>query len=146
MEPAEFCSDAWVDNARTILGELMAEYGPQVTGQRHSLVESFDDPPAHLRHRGEHRALWSFTIEPDGSFEVGREDLVDPVGTGAGDHGQARLAAKEIYPTDADSLRARREAWMRTMSEERRARYARVSPAMQRMMVEYHNRVAALTI
>jgi hypothetical protein len=63
MEPAEFCSDAWVDNARTILGDLMAEYGPQIAGQQHSLVECFARPPAHPRHGGEDRVLWSFVVE-----------------------------------------------------------------------------------
>lgn len=127
------------------MADLTKEYGDSIAGDRISVVEVFLNPPDGLGGSSANRLVWSFVVDR-GAVTVSREELHDPIVRVEVDYNSVLPIARQIYPTDPDTMRLRREARLASMKDEDRRKYESVSPAMQRMMVEFHNRMAAVTL
>lgn len=145
VEKAEFCSDAWLEKADAILKQLVAEYGQEIGSERRVSVKTYANPPAHLRQEGQDFVRWSFEIR-DGKARVSRADPADAMVRNSAEYSSVAPIARIVLPTDAETLTRQREASLQRLSEEARRLDEATSPAMRRMLLEFHNRLALVTL
>ena len=130
----DFAGAAWVDAARAVLEELVAEHGEE--GARLSVCEAFTDAPARVAASG--TAAWHFTIDGK-SVLVGQGELEDADIVIRADYETALPGARTVYTPE---FLAQRESMPP----------AETPPgvkgdlgALPPWLVELHNRLAVVT-
>lgn len=142
-DKVEFCSNAWVDEAERILGELVAAAGDAIAGQRISVCETFTDPPGDPGGS----VVWSFAID-DGAVVVTRGALAEADVQVKADYQAALPRARIVYDTSPEAA-AKRQAARRDAAAAAggapKGPFDAVSPALMGLLTELHNRLARIT-
>ncbi len=133
-EKVAFASPEWVEIARVVLEELVAEHGE--TGRSYSVCEVFIDAPPGMAGSDETTAAWHFRIV-NKTVAVGEGEIADAELNVRVDYQAALPAARRIY---AREMASRTDGDPRVDSETTRDR-----SNMPRYLVELHNRLAELT-
>ena len=127
-----FASSEWVDLARTVLEELVAEHGE--TGKSFSVCEAFTDAPEGLAGPDAATAVWHFRI------------VDNTVAVGEGEIDGADLSVRVAY---AQALPMARMVYTPEMVEQARAARALAGdesqPTPPAYLLELHNRLAVVT-
>jgi len=127
VEKHEFGSEGWFAHAEQVLKDLVEEASAELDGVRFSACEVFTDPPEHLRQGGQPKIYWYFEIA-DGQAVMLREERA------VADH-RVSVDYQKVLP----HVRIRHEP----PTED--SRPSRLPPALRRLLLELHNRIADAT-
>ena len=131
-EKAVFASSEWVDMARTVLEELVAEHGE--TGKSFSVCEVFTDAPEGLAGADATTAAWHFRIV-DKTVTVGEGEI-------AGADMNARVGYAEMMPHVKMVFTPEMVKQAQSMQPQGGGDGNATPPSY---LVELHNRLAVLT-
>ena len=124
-----FASADWVDHARTVLEELVAEHGE--TGKSFSVCEAFTDAPEGLAGPDATTAIWHFRIV-DKTITVGVGELEGADFSVRADYQKVLPLAKTVYTPEM-------------VAQRRASQTGNDQPSPPAYLVELHNRLAILT-
>jgi hypothetical protein len=127
----QFCSDAWLHRAQSVLSELVTKAGADLSGVSFSGCEVFTDPPANLRIEGTNRTYWYFRIGEGFAF-ASREDREDVDFRVVVDYQTALPRARTLHA----------QAPARTSDDRTRSG---LPYALALLFFELHNRLAVVT-
>ena len=134
-EKLPFASSAWVNIARTVLEELVAEHGE--TGRSFSVCEVFTKAPPRIAGADATTAAWHFRIV-DKTVTVGEGEISDADMNVRADYESARSVARLVYTPEILARMERNPPQVEGESTGDRS-----NPPSY--LVELHNRLAAVT-
>jgi hypothetical protein len=145
MAKVELCSDAYLDEAREILTRLSQKYARELGTERFSTCQIYTDAPQHLCMPGQNYVCWYVAVEAN-KVTITRELRDDVDMKLVADYNSGLPRARMVYTDEPDNV-ARREAETAASAarEERTGSYTHLSPAMMRMLREFHNALAPIT-
>lgn len=137
-QKVELCDDGWLAAAGRIAGDLVAESGHLIPGERVSICEVFNHPPAHLRLGGD-KVYWTLTMGFDGA-SASREERRDADIVIDTEYASALVGARSVYPEEI--IAPGPNAPPPTPAAQK---LAGLSPAFRLMLRRLHNRLAVIT-
>jgi hypothetical protein len=132
----EFASAPWLDQARAVLEDLVADHGED--GRAFSVCETFTDAPGSVAESG--TAAWNFYIDGK-TVRVGRGTVDDADVKIQADYATALPAARLVYTPEVLAERAKQPP-------DESAPTPNVEGDMTNMpayLIELHNRLAVIT-
>lgn len=137
MTKYEFCSDAYLDQARRLLAQLMESHGQGIGEETFSSCVVCLHAPDRLRSEPDGSVAWTMTIGPQGSSVTrGRRDDVDSIVTA--DYEISLPRARRILSGSPDEPAAE-------PGVNRTGDLAKLSMAMRTLLRAFHNQLAAIT-
>jgi hypothetical protein len=138
MTKYEFCSDAYLDQARRLLAQLVVSHGQGLGDETFSSCVICTDAPASLNPAPDGSVAWTMAVGRGlARITRGREDDVDSIVVG--DYAGALPRARRIISGDPDERLPEEEGVRRTGD------IASLSPAMRALLRAFHNALAEIT-
>jgi hypothetical protein len=146
-ERLEFLSPAWLAMAADVLAEVVREASDAIRGESLTVSEVFLDAPEHLRRGGSREIGWSFVIAVGASRVLDRAVDDADIALRAG-YDAALPSARALLGATPEEMAARAEARRQAVAAgflDQKGDPEALSPAMRRLLVEFHNRLAPRT-
>jgi hypothetical protein len=144
----EFGSDSWLSLAARVLADVVAEGSDAIAGQRLTISEVLVNPPECLRSPGVKEIAWSFVIA-DGKSTMVNHAVADADYAVRVDYLAALPNARRVFGTTPKEMEMRSQERRNAAASGRvevRGSLDNISPAMQRLLFELHNRLARQTL
>jgi hypothetical protein len=139
MTKLEFCSDAYLAEARRLLARLVARHGPDLGSESFSSCVVCLDAPPHLRAGPDGAVAWTMSVSSDTASVVrGRRDDVDSLVVG--DYSSSLPRARRFLSDDPNETLPEEEPGVRRTGD-----LLKLSPAMRSLLRAFHNQLAEIT-